>query len=201
MHFFKFLLLPFLFSLHSLSLLADSFKPGDILLAPMNCYLCKLIEMETNSSYSHLFIFIGDGSFAHSLSKVEYISFFKIKQIVDSSRPMLLVRHNDSNEFNTSKLKNIFENSFLGLPYDKDFSWDNFDNRGREKLYCSEFVLKLMNNSFNLEMSPVPMTYDYYYEVWENYFQGGVPEGLPGVAPSFFEKNDNFRKIKYIYSK
>lgn len=199
MHNFRVLSFFFLFTALPLSAFADRFRPGDILLAPMHCYLCKLIEIETSSTFSHLFIYIGEGSFAHSLSKVEYISLPKIKEIIDARRPMLLVRHKESFRFDPLKFKNIFERNFLGLPYDKKFIWDNFDEEGKEELYCSEFVVKLMNHAFNLQIDPIPMTYRHNYEAWENYFQGTVPEGLPGVAPSFFENNKDFKKIKYIY--
>jgi len=174
-------------------------KPGDILLAPMNCYLCKLIEGETNSSFSHLFVYISNGKFAHSLSKVEYIKFNEIINIVDKKRPMLLVRHNKTKFFDPIKIKEIFETDFLNLPYDKNFLWDNRNENNQEMLYCSELVLKLLNKSFNLGLLPVPMSYDRYLEQWENYFENDVPMGLPGVAPGFFENHPDFKQIRYIY--
>jgi len=178
---------------------AYSFMPGDVLLAPMNCFLCKLIEGETGSSYSHLFVYISDGNFAHSLNNVEYISLNNIKKIVDTKRPMLLTRHKNAHDFQSNHLKRTFEESYLGLPYDKDFLWNNMNERGKEKLYCSEFVLKILNDAFKLSLLPSPMTYDYYPELWDDYFSGDTPSGLPGVTPGFFENHVDFNTVKFIY--
>lgn len=199
MRIFNVLCLFFLQGFFANSVKSESFRPGDILLAPMNCYLCKLIEGETNSDYSHLFVYIGEGRFAHALSKVEYVYLSTIKKIVDNTRPMALVRHTSSAGFDPNILRSTFETKFNNLPYDKDFLWFNKDRFGRSKLYCSEFVLKLLNESFHLNLSPIPMTYDYQPEQWDSYFQSEAPRGLPGVSPSFFETHNEFVKIKYIY--
>ena len=47
------------------------------------------------------------------LAKVEYISFPKIKEIVDARRPMLLVRYKEA-PGSPSKFIHIFERNFLG---------------------------------------------------------------------------------------
>lgn len=187
------------FFLFQSSSFSKPFVAGDILLAPMKCYLCKLIEGETNSDYSHLFVFIEGSKFAHSLGKVEYIDYSEIKKIVDPSRPMLHVRHKSFRTFSSGKIKRELHLQYLGLPYDKEFLWNNFDESGNEKFYCSEFVLKLLNSSFQLGLTPLPMSYDIYPEAWRSYFGGRPPTGLPGVAPSFFENDKNFEQIKYIY--
>lgn len=56
---------------------------------------------------------------------------------------------------------------FLGLPYDREFSWDS------RALYCSELVAKLLG------IDPVPMVFD--PGLWpRDYLRFN---GLPGISP------------------
>ena len=175
------------------------FLPGDIILSPMSCYLCKVIEKTTNSIYSHLFIYIDNGKFAHSLSKVEYISLSEIKKIVDPSRPSLHLRHLDYNRFLGKRLERVFKLHFENLSYDPAFLWDNTDSKGRQTLYCSEFVAKLLESAFGVKLDTKPMEYNEFREFWRGYFNGSIPDGLPGMTPSFFERSGEFRLVNKIY--
>ena len=175
------------------------FLPGDIILSPMNCYLCKVIEKTTNSIYSHLFVYIDNNKFAHALTKVENISFSEIKKMVDKSRPSVHLRHIESDRFSGKQLEKFFKNHFENLSYDPAFLWDNTDSRGRETLYCSEFVAKLLDRAFGVKLETAPMEYNEFREFWRSYFNGNIPDGLPGITPSFFERSREFRVVNKIY--
>ena len=175
------------------------FMPGDIILTPMNCYLCKVIEKTTNSIYSHLFIYLGKDKFAHSLSKVELIDLAGIKKLVDKSRPSMHLRHIDSKRFSGGHFLKVFMSYFKGLSYDKAFLWDNVDENGREKLYCSEFVAKFYAKAYNIKLDTLPMEYNEYREFWRGYFEGEIPDGLPGMTPSSFDKSEDFKIINKIH--
>ncbi len=57
--------------------------------------------------------------------------------------------------------------AFAGLPYDREFSWDN------QALYCSELVAKLLG------IAPVPMVFD--PRLWpQDYLRFN---GQPGISP------------------
>ena len=180
----------------SLNVNSRTFYPGDILLVPMKCYLCQLIEGSTNSIYSHLYIYLGKGNFAHSLGKVEKVTLDQIRNIVDSSRPSLHLRHYQWSDGWEEKLNSSFNKEFISLPYDKDFLWDNFDNSGKEKLYCSEFIVKIYEKALGIKLKIFPMDYTFGRDFWQDYFNGNIPDNLPGVSPGHFEKNSKFIKIR-----
>ena len=57
------------------SLFALDLRPGDILLQPLHCRLCNLIEAQTDSIFSHIGIVINEKSdVAEAFSKVRKVT-------------------------------------------------------------------------------------------------------------------------------
>ena len=194
------------------SVRAESFMPGDVILLPLSCYLCKAIEIETDSPWSHVGIVLKDEDkgndgrlfVAHADGKVVRES---IQKFIDMSTPgkkpaffrSRTVAHLCQNKHSCDEFsKQLFErfrSHFEGLLYDHDFLWDNVDESGNEKLYCSEFVAKLLSPFIPGGLPPRPLSYKRAPEFWLDYFKGNVPEGVPGNAPADFARSSEFKSI------
>lgn len=185
----------------SMSLISSAFgltpadlRTGDILLVPLNCYLCTLIEREENSPFSHSGVYLSNGTVLESLhgtSATELQTFLaRAEGPVLALRPREFAAHAEdsdrSQEF-TRELQNLFEQRFAGLQFDPEMLWDNLDSNDREKLYCSEFVAKFLNQVLKKPFSPKPMHFDRPH--WDTYFRTGAPRGLPGMSPADFERS------------
>jgi hypothetical protein len=87
-----------------------------------------------------------------------------------------------------------YQNTFDGILYDKDFLWNNFDETGREKMYCSEFISKFLQGFLGIELPLKRMKFDRNRDQWLVYFKGNPPDGMWGNSPGDFEKSDKFFK-------
>lgn len=96
---------------------------------------------------------------------------------------------------NKENFLNYYLSNFDGLKYDHDFIWNNFDENGNEKLYCSEMVTKFLSGFMNIELPMKRMTFDVNRDQWIRYFQGNPPDGKWGNAPADFEKSDLFYEV------
>lgn len=178
-------------------------RPGDIILQPLNCWLCSLIELEEGSKFSHMGvvlsvtpeILVGEAygtvkktTLAEFLSKTEKGQ----NSILIRFRNEVLARHlqNTSSEF-----LRTFETQFEGAPYDSDFLWNNFDENWNEKLYCSEMIAKLLKVYVQVEAPIKRMQYKKYWDHWMVYFKGNVPENKWGNSPGDFEKSELFYTV------
>jgi hypothetical protein len=171
---------------------------GDILLQPLDCYLCNAIEKLEGSIYSHSAIVVRDsveGLFLlESLGDVHVVSF---EDFVARNQKWQLLRVVRPREFATmshennldSRMMNLFRARFDGLLFDNEMRWDNFGANGRELLYCSEFVAKFLENFLSQPFSTKAMHFSVLRDFWIEFFHGNVPEGLPGIAPSDFQKS------------
>ena len=169
---------------------------GDVILIPIKCYVCRAIELNTNSPYSHLGIIINEKKeVAHSLGRVKKESFVRFLSLKDSRRNLAIMRPLSLSIKDKQDLKNDFYKNYLGLPYDEQFLWNNYDDKGQEKLYCSEFITKLLNKFLIEQINTLPMDYSENIPFWSNYFNGDIPQGLPGVTPSTFFNHPSFFQI------
>jgi hypothetical protein len=109
----------------------------------------------------------------------------------DKSRPHKLIR---SREQATFLLREAIE-PIIGAEYDHDFRWDNLGHDGREALYCSELVTKLLNPFLENDIPTKLMDYTQNAEAWSRYFRGNVPQGLPGNSPGDFERSSLFFEV------
>ena len=187
---------------------AETLAPGDVVLLPLKCYLCRAIEIETNSPWAHSGIILRDEEgrlfVAHAHDKVirESVETFwartapgQIPAVFRARAVSELCRDKRNCDSFSQKLLSRFQTEFEGLPFDRDFRWDNFDESGREMLYCSEFVAKLLAPFVASGLPPRPLTYNLLPEFWDSYFKGHVPEGIPGNAPADFARSPEFESV------
>ncbi|MEI8347330.1 MAG: YiiX/YebB-like N1pC/P60 family cysteine hydrolase [Pseudomonadota bacterium] len=199
------ILLLILFIIHPLRLFAnDYWRTGDLILLPLNCILCHMIESETDSPFSHvgmvwqdpqsqrLFVFESWGT----VRQVPLADFLARRE---RGREAAVYRFKELAELYTQapdrfiqfqiELGQKFHRDCAGLFYDAQFLWDNRDSMGREKLYCSELATKLIQPFLRIPFPARPMTYQKNAVFWNEYFKGQIPEGLPGVAPGDFARS------------
>ncbi len=177
---------------------AKSLQPGDIILQPLNCKLCSMIESESNSIYSHIGIVVatqkGQTVIAEAYGgRVQAVPLSEFLAKTENGQRVLVRRSKEIAGFSFQKQKQFaksfaqfFNYKFFGKLYDHFFSFDD------EKYYCSELVFKMLNPFLKLQLKTHPMTFDRNREFWEMYFQGHVPEGEPGIAPADFEHSKLF---------
>lgn len=195
----SFLLIVFFsFSLHAFEL-----KVGDILLQPRDCWSCYLIEAQENSIYSHMGIVMETKpavKVMDSLGKVKIQSLEAFNRGTSKTRSIGVYRfrnpeivealENEKNDF-----INFYYEHFDGLLYDHDFIWNNFDENGFEKMYCSEVVTKLLRGFLGIDLPMKKMKFDKNRDEWIKYFRKLPPDGKWGNAPADFEKSDLFYEV------
>lgn len=187
---------------------ADTFAPGDVILLPLKCYLCRAIEIETDSPWSHSGIVLRDEDgrlfVAHAGDKVvrESIEKFWAKSAPGQTPAVFrayavsaICQDKRDCAIFSQKLLARFRDEFEGLPFDRDFRWDNFDESGNEKIYCSELIAKLLSPFVASGLPPRPLTFNRLPDFWNSYFKGQVPEGIPGNAPADFARSPEFESI------
>jgi len=197
--FFILLIIVFSFSLKAFEL-----QSGDIILISFNCYECRVIESETNSPFSHSGVVVknekGELMVAQSLTTVRLSSlqdFLKNKTPKSSAsvlRAYELENRIDFIEIEKS-MREKFEVYFRGLPFDSNYFWNNFDDKGRELLYCSEFVAKFLDHFLTTPSIVFPLTYQKNYDYWFKYFNGQIPEGEIGNSPASFSTDPRFHLV------
>lgn len=178
------------------------FQTGDLLFISMDCFLCQMIELEEEGPYSHAGVILKDKGrvyVAHSLGHVQIVPVKDFVKLRKRNTPLSHYRPRQwtkgiSKATSESLLKH-FNQSFLNLPYDSHFLWDNYDERGRELLYCTEMMTKLLNAFLKAPLLTYPMDYTDYWDFWQNYFQGPVPQGLPGNSPVSLSRDPQLKKL------
>ena len=127
--------------------------------------------------------------------------FSKVKEI---PKPLLVRSKELSNKYVNKEdkislnsfLLEYFEENYEGLEYDSEFLWNNYDKKGKEKLYCSEMITKLLNTKLESKMPTYPMTYDRAMDFWKTFFKTPIPEGKPGNNPGSFLKSGLFQIVE-----
>ena len=181
---------------------AQTLRSGDIVLQPLKCKLCSMIESETGSIYSHIGIAIETAPnqimIAEAFAgKVQIVSMQEYFSKTEIGQPLLIRRSKEiqnlgSNKKETFKklLLSLFIQKFLNKPYDHFFSMDE------GKYYCSELVLKLLNPFLRNKIKTKPMDFTTNSEFWDKYFHHNVPNGMPGISPADFENSKLFETVK-----
>lgn len=200
----KYTLLIFVFILFfNSSSWAFDLKAGDIILISFNCYECRVIESETNSKFSHSGVVVKSDTtgilVGQSIGKV---ALYPLKQFLKPVTPnsaisvyrpkeflnLSAAEHNSLQE----RMIEAFNLKFVGAPFDEKFLWNNFDEKGRELLYCSEFVAKFLDLFLETATIPYPLSYKKNEAYWLKYFKGVIPEGELGNSPAAFSRDDRF---------
>jgi len=176
------------------SLFALDLRPGDILLQPLHCRLCNLIEAQTNSIYSHIGIVINENfDVAEAFIKVRKVSLKDFNTKTQKNQKIKVVRP----RFSVANLEKTFDQKYSGLSYDSEFRWNNFDTKGL-KIYCSELVFLLLEPFSSQIPHPIPMAYDVNTDLWSKFFKGDIPFGEPGISPAAFDNEAMFEYIGEI---
>jgi len=192
------------FLIHSLALGASSLelRVGDILLQPLDCWSCSLIEAEEDSIYSHMGVVVSESPVmvAEALGTVRLLPLEQFHSKTQKGQKLLVLRYRDlliqeellnhGEEFRLEYFR-----KFDGKKYDHDFLWENVDELGQEKIYCSELVTKLFLSFVNVAVPVKRMHFDKNRELWEKYFNGKVPAGEWGISPGDYERSDLFMKL------
>lgn len=198
----KFLLL-LAFLSHAFAALATDLQVGDVLLKPMDCWTCTLIEDEENTIYSHMGIVIATAPnimVAEALGKVRQISLEDFQKTTAKGKKISVLRMNNerASDFilkNQDRFRTLFRTDFEGLGYDDSFLWNNLDANGRELLYCSEFVTKFLFAFMRFEFPVKRMHFNHNRDQWVEYFKGNVPDNKWGNAPADYERSDLFHQV------
>lgn len=182
----------FLFSFNASSIELSKLKVGDIILQPLNCWSCSLIEAQTESEFSHIGLVsrIDDSKvyIAEAFMSVREVSFKEFNTKTERGIKLKVLRP----KYVNPELENVFRDSFEGLDYDSGFLWDD------SEIYCSELLYKLFNN-LNMDVPALlPMKFDVNAHYWDRYFRGKTPRGDLGVSPDDFDDESLYEFIGYI---
>ncbi len=178
-------------------------KSGDIILQPTSCYLCRLIEAEEKTKYSHMGILVLNGNTWNVLEAWGKVRMSTLEDFLSRKKEnsqSLVIRANKqslANPLNANKMNLRFNKQFNGLSYDSEFLWSNSNTDG-EKLYCSEFVAKFIQPYLAVKLLTKPMHYEVNREYWIKYFHGNPPDGAPGISPGDFERSPLFHNVGYL---
>ncbi|MFP5492228.1 MAG: YiiX/YebB-like N1pC/P60 family cysteine hydrolase [Bacteriovoracia bacterium] len=183
-----------LLALISLGSYASELQVGDVILQPLRCYSCGLIEAQEKSSFSHMGLVISTTSgvkIAEALGQVRIVTLAEFLAKGDSTRAHKIMRPREKVTFD---FMTTIE-PWLGAEFDRAFRWDNLGRDGREAFYCSEMVTKLLNKFLKNKMPTKPMDFSENFAAWSAYFNGDVPQGEPGISPGDYEHSKLFKWV------
>lgn len=196
----------FIFTTNAFALSLKDLESGDVLLLSLKCYECRMIESETNSLFSHSGVIVFDRSgnlkVAQALGNLhaaEYSAF--VGNITPGTkvhvyRPKELAKQSSvQKDLNEKLMFEVFERKYKDAPFDSRFLWDNYNSKGQELLYCSEFIAKFIDNFLTQKTAPFPVTYDKNWDYWFKLFKGDVPHGELGNSPASFSRDARFEFI------
>ncbi len=183
-----------------LNLYALDLKVGDILLQPLDCSSCDLIEVQERTIYSHMGLVIQVVpriEVIEALGSVKRLPLAEFAKKTESGERLAVIRFRNDDLVaylgaNQARLSQYFDQSFRGLPYDVEFLWNNVGPDGKEKLYCSEMITKLLSSFTGVELPIKRMRFDVNRDAWVEYFRGTPPDGKWGNSPGDFERSDLF---------
>lgn len=187
----------------SLNLGAFELKVGDVLLQPLSCWSCSLIEAQEKSIYSHMGVVIENDPevlVAEALGEVRVVSLKEFQSKTEKGEFLSVrrLRRSDAVFFlqeRKAEFLDHFREYFWGLKYDHDFLWNNVDENGLEKMYCSEMVSKLFLGFLKIEIPLKTMKFDVNREEWIKYFKSLPPDGKRGNSPATFEHSELFFEV------
>jgi hypothetical protein len=196
-------IISFALLLLSLSSWGTELRVGDLILQPTDCWSCSLIEDEEQSIYSHMGIVlqvVPEVLVAEALGRVRLVSLSEFDRKTEKGQGLAIYRLSHSGaahhiQQSGEELMSLFKSDFEHLAYDHDFLWDNFDEQGSQKLYCSEMVGKLLQAFMGIESPIKRMHFSRNPEAWARYFKGNVPVGKWGNSPADFERSPLFYQV------
>ena len=94
-----------------------------------------------------------------------------------------------------AKMEQFFDENMRGRGFDSQYLWDNYDEDGRELLYCSEMVQKTLNAALVQPLATVQMDFTKDWDYWSTYFHGRVPQGAQGNSPASLSRSAELTTI------
>jgi hypothetical protein len=178
-------------------------RVGDILLQPLDCRTCSLIEAEEDTIYSHMGMVISVGPLliAEALGRVRALPFEVFNERTQKGQKLRHLRLKDPEQLRVLSrgvvnFQQLFAERFEGRRYDHEFLWDNIDSDGNEALYCSEFVAKMLTAFLGDIGTPIKrMHFSKNPEEWYRHFGGKIPVGQWGNSPGDFERSPIFEHL------
>lgn len=193
---FLFITISFLF--HANYLQAFELQTGDVILQPLKCWSCRLIEDQEKSDFSHIGIIIKEDTqiyVAEAYGKVRKVTLAKFLEKTHPDKKNKYLRLKVSEQLNRQNLSENIEN-FLGNPYDAEFRWNNYE-QGQEKIYCSELVYKVLAPLVSFyDLQPKVMLFDENPDYWDRFFRGDTPRGEYGISPEDFNQSSDFLELE-----
>ena len=180
---------------------SSELRSGDVILISLPCRICKVIEAEEGAPFSHMGVILRYNQQIsvldayHEVREVPLQEFLKLRE--DGSHPVILrAKSSRSTRISDSTFRMLlrFKTRYRGKSYDSEFLWDNRDENG-EKLYCSEFAAKFLNEYLPSPIEPKPMHFRISREDWIRFFKGPPPDGKPGISPADFYRSSLFRNL------
>ena len=195
--FFILLLLPVITQAQSLKL-----QIGDILLQPLQCWSCALIEQEENTKYAHSGVVVSLEPLlvAESISAAHAIPYEMFRARNKKGELLKVLRFKDK-KLQTKLKRGLYERflrDYRGIKFDPLYLWNNVDSDGRELMYCSEFISKMLEAHLDISMPIKRMQFLKNRDYWNHYFNGRIPDGEWGNSPADFEKSDLFFTAGYL---
>ncbi len=179
---------------------------GDVVLLSLNCYECRMIESETESTFSHSGVVIidelGTKKIAQSLGRLDKFSLADFTKNKTPGTKVHVYRPRDFKNLHKFERLNLeksmldtFNEKYKNAPFDSKYLWNNFTSNGVELLYCSEFIAKFLDHFLTKKTVPFPISYKKHFDYWQTYFKGIVPEGEIGNSPAAFSRDARFEFI------
>lgn len=187
----------FILSQNVFALEALELKKGDILLQPLHCWSCSLIEAQTKSIYSHIGVVIDvdkkNVQVAEAFMSVRKVSLLEFLKKTQKGQKVKVIRPS----WVSKNIDEFFNENYLGNDYDSNFLWNNF-KENKELLYCSELVYKLFHHLNIKTPAPAIMKFDVNPELWRKFFKGKTPVGKIGISPAAFDDEYLYEHIGYL---
>lgn len=173
-------------------------RPGDVIMVPLHCWVCRLIEAEIGRPFSHSAVVIavdvaGEVYIAEALGTVRITKLSTWAQALRTDAPWVVVRaqlQSPYQDFSNQELSHYFyqrfDQYFSHLSFDPSYSWDSFDDHGQRTLYCSEFIYHFLSPYLAYPLQLGVASYRRHYDLWKKYFNGEVPAPAPGINPGAF---------------
>lgn len=177
-------------------------KVGDVLLQPLDCWACSLIEAEEQTIFSHVGVVLAVDPVlvAEAYSKVRYQTLDEFNSKTQKNQKILVLRFRNQKLVNDltreqGTFEKIYVSEFHGLKYDSEFRWNNFDENGEEKIYCSELVSKLFSAFADIELPLKRMHFQQNRSSWSTFFRGNIPDNEWGNSPGDLHRSDLFYEV------
>ena len=133
---------------------------GDIIFQTSTSPQSLAIQKVTNSKYSHMGIIYIEGDYYYVYEAINKVKKTNLRDWIERGENSDCVvkriknAKNILSKSNLLKIKKIGE-KYLGKNYDSHFEWSN------EKMYCSELVWKLYNESIGIEIGELKELKDF----------------------------------------